>query len=75
MKQRGNVTLGKKVLMKCFGSSGEMHASKSSLCGLIGESARRRKLYHVVRYLGILCEEVYADFCIHVWSMLCYFVT
>ena len=32
-------------------------------------------LYHVVRYLGILCEEVYADFCIHIWSIPCYFVT
>lgn len=32
-------------------------------------------LYQIVKYLRILCEEVYADFFIYVWSILSDFVT
>lgn len=59
-----------------------MHAFNSSLCGFIWGIGKNVKVvslfgffYQIVKYLGNLCEELYADFYNYVWGILDDFVT
>jgi len=74
MKQskRGNLSLGKVILMgvsKKGRKTLSLHAFNSSLCVFIWEISKNVKpgspcrfLYQIVKCLGNLCEELYADF-------------